>query len=96
MYNERVVVGKVFFIGFRFLDVYFCVKLNIIMKMLGYFYLRLFNIYIDNILKFVYDIVGKKKVFVYNGILDLVVLISDCINVIGMNNMCLINFNIMF
>lgn len=61
----------------------------------GYPNSRLPNTYTDNALKFVYDIAGKKQAFVYNGTSDPAVLISDCINVTGMNTMCLMNFNIM-
>lgn len=95
VHNERAVAGKASFTGLRLLDVHSCVKLNITMKMPGYPHSRLPNTYTDNALKFVYDIAGKKKAFVYNGTSDPAVLISDCINVTGMNNMCLINFNIM-
>uniref|UniRef100_K1Q688 Receptor ligand binding region domain-containing protein n=1 Tax=Magallana gigas TaxID=29159 RepID=K1Q688_MAGGI len=81
VHNERAVAGKASFTGLRLLDVHSCVKLNITMKMPGYPHSRLPNTYTDNTLKFVYDIAGKKKAFVYNGTSDPAVLISDCINV---------------
>jgi hypothetical protein len=83
--NKRAVGGTASFTGLCLLDVHPCVKLNITMKMPSFPNARVPNKYSDNLLKVEYTLADKRVAYVYNGTSDPAVLISECIEVKGMN-----------